>query len=102
MFNNAEFFRAFAQHGLLVDVEYLPEIGAPVPFKAGFKSPSELMLSDLVESDEYELEIERASAPALTEGSRVRIDADVYTLRHAPRSRGDGAFAIARMSKVAT
>lgn len=101
MFNNDEFFAAFAQHGLLVSVVYDPLDGSEaVIFQAGFKQPAELLLTDGVASDEYQLELHAASSPALGEGAEVSINGDIYKLRSNPRRRGDGAFSVVGLTKV--
>lgn len=101
MFNNDEFFSAFAQHGLLVSVVYAPpDGGADVTFQAGFKSPAELLFSDGATSDEYQLEMRVTGSPAIEEGSEVSINGEVFKLRSNPRRRGDGAFAVVGLTKV--
>lgn len=100
MFNSSEFFSAFARHGLLVDVTHTSAEGAVVTFKAGFKRPGELLLSENVVSDEYALEIEVVTAPAMAEGDQVSIAGVVYSLRTAPRRTGDGAFAVVNLSRI--
>lgn len=92
MFNSNEFFGAFKQHNLLAEALYTPEIGAPVSFMVGFVSPTEISMADAVQTDEYAIEYERATAPALVEGSQISIDSETYRLRTNPRRRGDGTF----------
>lgn len=103
MFNNDEFFAAFKQHGLLVNVVYDPLDGTgPVTFQAGFKQPAELMLTEGMSSDEYQLELHASSSPTLEEGAEISINGDIYKLRSNPRRRGDGAFTVVALTKVKT
>jgi hypothetical protein len=97
VFDPSILFTAFKAHGLLKVATRTDKVPA-VDLDVGFVQPSELLLGEMVQSEQIVIEYVTATAvPALALGESITIDSVAYRVRTPPALQGDGTYSRATL-----
>lgn len=96
-FDNALFWPAFKQAGLLV-VASVGLTSPPTDVDVSFRRPGEI--ANGIITTQYEMEYQRADLATLAEGDPVTIGSEAFRVRQTPLPQGDGFFYVAILTKL--
>lgn len=97
MFDPSILFAAFKAHGMLKVATRTAQVPA-VDLHVGFVQPSELLLGEMVQSEQIVIEYVTAEAvPPLALGEPLTIDSVAYRVRSKPALQADGTYSRATL-----
>ena len=98
-FGEGIFWSAFKAAGFLLEAEYVPPSGPPVPFDVGYTRPDQIVMDGAAHTTDHTIEYQAADV-TLTRNSVVRVAGQTFKVAEPPRARGTGEFFIAILDKV--
>lgn len=98
MFDPAGFLAVFEAHGLATRA-FRAHVFGDGGFIVGFVQPDQLLFGDAVQTSQFEIEYTTNDAPALSQGTALRIDGRMYRVNQPPRKHGDGTFTRAALEE---
>ncbi len=93
-------FEAFEQEGMNETVTLAFADGSTSSFSAGFSQPDRPFGDNRVQSTEYEIEYQTASAVNLRDAISITVKGVAYVRRAPPSLLGDGTYSHVLLTKV--